>query len=121
MPKRCLFLLLIIVAIPALLFAQTDRIISYGSDLTPEEQRIVFHDFPLPLDLKPDQIKSLKVTNEEEWNLFQGLIPDDQIGARAVSGVYVEQLTEGEGIKIQTKNFTLVTPHIFANALATRG
>ena len=119
--KFFLYLLLMIVAMPSLLCAQTDRIICYGNDLTPEEQRIVGRDFPLPPGLTPDRIKSLKVTNEEERQLLQGLIPDEQIGTRAVTAVYLEQLTGGAGIKVQTKNLTDITPHIFANALATAG
>lgn len=118
---RRLYLLLIVILIPNLLLAQTNRVVSYGSDLTPEEQIVVFRDFPLPQDLQPSQIKSIKVTNEEEWSLLRGLVPDEQIGSQAISSVYVEKLTGGEGIKIQTKNLTYVTPHILANALATSG
>jgi uncharacterized protein YpuA (DUF1002 family) len=121
MRKFQLCLLLMISLIPSVLSAQTGRVISYGSDLTPEEQIVVFRDFPLPKDLQPNQIKSLKVTNEEEWSLLKGLVPDEQVGTQAISTVYVEKLAGGEGIRVETKNFTYITPHILANAMATAG
>lgn len=116
-----IYLFLLAILIPGLILAQTSRVISYGSDLTPEEQIVVLRDFPLPEGIQPSEIKSLKVTNEEEWSLLKGLVPDEQIGAQAISSVYVEKLTGGEGIKVQTKNLTYITPHILANALATSG
>jgi uncharacterized protein YpuA (DUF1002 family) len=119
--QRIYLVFLLVILIPSLLLAQIGRVVSYGSDLTPEEQIVVFRDFPLPQDLQPGQIKSLKVTNEEEWSLLKGLVPDEQIGTQAISSVYVEKLTGGEGIKVQTKNLTYITPHILANALATSG
>ena len=97
------------------------RVISFGNDLTPEEKTAVTKDFPIPPEMKPEQIKNLLVTNEEEWDLFRGLIPDSEIGAKAISSVYIEKLDRGDGIRVQTKNLTFVTPHMFANALATAG
>jgi uncharacterized protein YpuA (DUF1002 family) len=121
MVKKYLYPLIILALLPATLSAQPDKVVSYGADLTPEEQIVVFRDFPLPQNVKPSEIKSLKVTNEEEWNLLKGLVPDEQIGAKAISSIYVERLNPGEGIKAQTKNLTYVTAHILANAMATSG
>lgn len=121
MRKSLLAVLLMMVFIPDILYAQPSRVIAYGNDLTPEEQIVVFRDFPLPEGLQPGQIKTLKVSNEEEWNLLKGLVPDPQIGTQAISSVYVEKLTGGEGIKVETKNITYITPHILANALVTSG
>lgn len=100
---------------------QPQRVIVYGADLTPEEEVIVFRDFPLPQGIGPSDIKSIKVTNEEEWRLLEGLVPADQIGTKSISSVYLERLTSGVGIKVETKNLTHITPRIFANALATAG
>ncbi len=119
--KKFLCPLLILSLFPAGLLAQSDKVISYGGDLTPEEQVVVFRDFPLPQNVKSSEIKSLKVTNEEEWSLLKGLVPDEQIGAKAVSSIYVERLNMGEGIKVQTKNLTYITPHMLANAMVTSG
>ena len=100
---------------------QPQRVVTYGADLTPEEEVIVFRDFPLPQGIGPKDIKSIKVTNEEEWRLFEGLVPAEQIGTKSVSSVYLEKLEPGAGIKVETKNLTYITPHIFANTLATAG
>lgn len=101
--------------------AQPQRVIAYGADLTPEEEVIVFRDFPLPQGIGPKDIQSVKVTNEEEWRLFEGLVPAEQIGTKSISSVYLERLGPGAGIKVETKNLTYITPHIFANTLATAG
>ncbi|TCL70717.1 uncharacterized protein YpuA (DUF1002 family) [Hydrogenispora ethanolica] len=97
------------------------RIISYGRDLTPAERTEIIKDFPLPAGVSLEEIKSITVTNEEEWNLLRGLVPDEQIGVKAVSSAYIEKLAAGVGIKVDTKNITLITPHIYANALSTAG
>lgn len=98
-----------------------DRVISFGSDLSPEEQAAITKDFPIPPDIKLDQIKNVSVTNEEEWNLLRGLVPDTEIGTKAISSVYIEKLTGGDGISVQTKNLTFVTSHMLANSLVTAG
>lgn len=97
------------------------KIISYGKDLTAEERILVFREMPLPDNVKAEDIKSLEVTNEEEWKLLKGLVPDAEIGTKAISSVYVEKLDTGEGLKLETKNLTFVTPQMMANALVTAG
>ncbi len=97
------------------------RIISYGADLTPQEKQTVSREFPLPADVKLSEIKALTVTNEEEWKLLKGLLPDTEIGIKALSSVFIEKRAPGTGLEIETKNLSLVTPHMIANALATAG
>lgn len=97
------------------------RIISYGKDLRPDERQTVVKEFPLPTNVKLIEIKTLTVTNEEEWQLLKGLIPDTEIGTKAVSSVFIEKRAPGTGLEIKTKNLSLVTPHMIANALATAG
>lgn len=102
--------------------AQTQqRIISYGTDLTPQEKQTVSREFPLPTNIKLSEVKALTVTNEEEWRLLKGLIPDEEIGTKAISSVYIEKRVPGTGLEIETKSLSLVTPHMIANALATAG
>jgi uncharacterized protein YpuA (DUF1002 family) len=78
-------------------------------------------DFPLPVDVKLNEIKTLTVTNHEEWQLLKGLVPDEEIGTKAVSSVFIEKRPSGTGLEIKTKNLSLVTPHMIANSLATAG
>ena len=102
--------------------AQTQqRIISYGKDLKPDEKETVAKEFPLPTNIKLSEIKILTVTNEEEWRLLKGLVPDAEIGTKAISSVYIEKRASGTGLEVETKNLSLVTPHMIANALATAG
>ena len=118
-----LFLLLIPVLLFGTTFAQTQqqRVISFGKDLTVEEKQAVVKDFPLPTDVKLTEIKTLTVTNQDEWQLLKGLVSDEQIGTKAISSVFIEKRNTGTGLEIETKNLSLVTPHMIANALATAG
>lgn len=118
-----LFLLLIPVLLFGTTFAQTQqqRVISFGKDLTVEEKQAVVKDFPLPIDVKLTEIKTLTVTNQDEWQLLKGLVSDEQIGTKAISSVFIEKRNTGTGLEIETKNLSLVTPHMIANALATAG
>ena len=97
------------------------RIISYGADLTSQEKQTVSKEFPLPTNIKLDEIKALTVTNQEEWQLLKGLVPDAEIGTKAVSSVFIEKRAPGTGLEIETKNLSLITSHMIANALATAG
>ncbi|MGE5607026.1 MAG: DUF1002 domain-containing protein [Bacteroidota bacterium] len=97
------------------------RIISYGADLTSQEKQTVSREFPLPTNVKLSEIKALTVTNKEEWQLLKGLVPEAEIGTKAVSSVFIEKRDSGTGLEIETKNLSLITPHMIANALATAG
>ena len=97
------------------------RIISYGADLTSQEKQTVSKEFPLPTNVKLNEIKALTVTNQEEWQLLKGLVPDEEIGTKAISSVFIERQDPGSGLELETKNLSLVTPHMIANALATAG
>lgn len=118
-----LFLLLIPILFLGTIFAQTQtqRIISFGKDLTSGEKQVVVKDFSLPIDVKLAEIKTLTVTNQEEWQLLKGLVSDEEIGTKAISSVFIEKRDSGTGLEIETKNLSLVTPHMIANALATAG
>ncbi len=116
-----LFGLSLIFSLPASGAEPLLRIISYGNDLTQSERAAVSKSFPLPADVKLAEVKTITVTNEEEWGLLRGLVPDVQIGTKAVSSVYIEKLAAGVGIKVDTQNITFITPHIYANALSTAG
>lgn len=97
------------------------RIISYGADLTSQEKQTVSKEFPLPTNVKLNEIKALTVTNQEEWQLLKGLVPDEEIGTKAISSIFIEKGEAGAGLEIETKNLSLVTSHMIANALATAG
>lgn len=120
--KRILWLIVWLL-LTGLTLAQTEqqRIISFGKDLKPDEKQTVVKDFPLPTEVKLTEIKTLTVTNQEEWQLLKGLVPDTEIGTKAVSSVFIEKRSAGTGLEIETKNLSLITPHMIANALVTAG
>ena len=85
--------------------AVEERVIAYGNDLTLEEKTAVSRDFPLPAGVKLNAVKSITVTNEEEWQLLKGLLPDSEIGTKAISSVYIEKLTLGAGRRCHRKEY----------------
>ncbi|NLY74406.1 MAG: DUF1002 domain-containing protein [Firmicutes bacterium] len=119
MKKALWFLIWLLFTGATIAQAQQRQIISYGKDLKPAERQSVAKDFPLPANIELHEIKTLTVTNEEEWRLLKGLSPEAEIGTKAVSAVYLEKQAPGLGLEIETKNLSLVTPHMIANALVT--
>ncbi len=96
---------------------EEEIVVSLGADLNEEQQKQMLELF----GVKEDQVKILKVTNQEERDYLLDLIGEDKIGTRAISSAYVELLGEGEGIEVETHNITWVSREIYANALVTAG
>ncbi|MFY9296280.1 MAG: DUF1002 domain-containing protein [Clostridiales bacterium] len=94
-----------------------EAVVSLGADLNQSQQKQMLELF----GVKEDEVKILKVTNQEERDYLLGLIGEDKIGTRAISSAYVEPLEAGQGIEIETHNITWVTREIYANALVTAG
>lgn len=93
------------------------EVVTLGANLNQAQINKMFDIFGVEQD-DPD-VKILKVTNQEERQYLKGLVPDKQIGTRAISCVYVKILEEGKGISVKTKNITFVTEQAYANALVT--
>lgn len=94
-----------------------ETVVSLGADLNEKQQKQMLDLF----GVEEDQVKILKVTNQEERDYLKGLVGDDKIGTRAISSAYVEQLEQGQGIDVETHNITWVTREIYANAMVTAG
>jgi len=92
------------------------EVVTLGANLSQSQQNQMFDIFGVSQD--DSEVKVLKVTNQEEKEYLQGLVPDKQIGSRAISCVYVKIL-EGGGIDVKTKNISFVTEQAYANALVT--
>jgi uncharacterized protein YpuA (DUF1002 family) len=113
-----LLVLLVAGALPgAALAAAGDEVVTLGVDLN-EAQRLEMLDL---FDVDADSVRVVEVTNREERAYFEGSIPDEQLGTRSISCVYVQQKDEGDGISVETKNISYVTPQTYANALVTAG
>ncbi len=117
---KCLIIALSIV----LLFSHTlvladeiGRVVCLGANLTEQQRQSMLDLFKVD----KDDVVLLEVTNQEEREYLEGLVPDKKIGTRAISSVYVEILPEGEGILVETHKIDWVTPEMYANAMATAG
>ena len=92
-------------------------VVSLGADLNEDQQKQMLELF----GVKEDEVKVLKVTNQEERDYLKGLVGEDKIGTRAISSAYVEPLEAGKGIDVKIHNITWVTREIYANAMVTAG
>ena len=99
------------------IYATEREIVTLGSDLTPSQQQEMLKYF----GVEGKQVKIIKVTNEEERKYLEGLVPDKEIGTRAISSAYLQLLPEGEGILVDTHNITWVSKEMYANAMITAG
>lgn len=100
-----------------LVLAQNNSVVSLGADLTKDQRTQMLNLF------KTDEnsAKIIEVTNQEERTYLEGLISDKQIGTRAISSAFVEVLSAGEGIMVETYNINWVTKEMYANAMVTAG
>jgi uncharacterized protein YpuA (DUF1002 family) len=97
--------------------AATSQVVVLGADLTASQRQQMLSTF----GVKESDVRVLEVTNAQERQYLQGIVPDAQIGTRAISSVYVRPTKAGSGLKVQTKNITYVTAETYANALVTAG
>lgn len=95
------------------------KVVTMGADLNRSQELKMFKEFDI-FEESPE-VKIIKVTNEEERRYLEDLIPEEQIGSKAISSAYVEILDKGSGIQVKTKNITYVTEQAYANALVTAG
>ena len=118
--RRMLVVLALAVLILPLLAASAlaqEQVVTLGANLDQAQRQEMLELF----GVTADEVPVLEVTNQEERDYLEGLVPDGQIGSRAISSVYVEILDEGDGIDVQTQNITFVTEQTYANALVTAG
>ena len=107
----------IFISMTGLALAQNNPVVSLGADLTKDQRTQMLNLF------KTDEnsAKIIEVTNQEERTYLEGLISDKQIGTRAISSAFVEVLSAGEGIMVETYNINWVTKEMYANAMVTAG
>lgn len=88
-----------------------------GANLTDEQIAAVYQAF----GVKRGDVIELSVTNAEEREYLEGYVPENLIGTRSISCVYVELLDEGSGMDVTTSNINWVTAEMYISALATAG
>lgn len=91
-------------------------VVALGKNLSAEQRQQMLNFFGVD-----ENARIIEVTNEEEREYLGKHIDEKLLGTRAISSVYVEKLSEDEGITVQSNNITWVTNDMYRNALITAG
>lgn len=116
---RISIVILLITLLTGTAAAEYSRVVTYGADLTDAQRTVLASEFGV--DLKRGGVPVVEVTNAEERKYLEGLVSDSLIGDKAISSALVEMLPVGQGINVETRNITWVTPDMYENALVTAG
>ncbi len=104
-------------AVPAFAAEAGDKRVAIAADLTVEERQQIYKDF----GINPGDVPEIIVTNADEKAYLSGLIDDQKIGNVALSCVYIQILSVGQGLTVLTNNINYCTPDMYKNALTTAG
>lgn len=91
--------------------------VTLGADLSEEQIAEIYQDF----EIERGSVKELTVTNKEEREYLEGVVPDRKIGKVALSSIYIETTENGSGLSVSTKNINYCTSQMYINALTTAG
>ena len=97
-----------------------DYRVVFGADLTEAEREEVLGIFGLSGE-ELDENRVLTVTNAEERAYLNGKVPDNQIGTRSISSIYIKALPEGSGVTVSAHNINYCTADMYKSVLATVG
>lgn len=116
--KLAVCIMLTLVFLPGVSMAKKvgQEYIAFGADLNQKQRDQLLKQFN---SVKQPQM--LEVTNSEEYYYVSKYVPKDKIGKRAISSVYLQTLSPGAGIQVQTNQITWVTEGMYANAAVTAG
>ena len=117
--QRIISLILItIILLPNLVFADGSGVVAFGADLTKEQRAQVLRIFGFNSE---EDVDIIQVTNQEEKEYLGEYIDSSMIGTRAISSVYLEKLKRGKGISVELYNISWVTEEMYKNAAITAG
>jgi len=91
--------------------------VTIGANLDEAQRTQIYKDF----GIEPGTVTEIIVTNENEREYLEGLVPDGKIGNVALSCVYITTLEEESGLDISTNNINWCTSDMYKNALTTAG
>lgn len=98
-------------------FSEGDSRVVMGADLSDEQRAQVYSMF----GIESGSVRELTVTNAEERFYFEGKLPEERLGHKAISCIYITSLKEGEGLDIETHNINYCTVEMYKNVLITVG
>ena len=114
--SACLaIVILFTLAVPV--FAADESCVVLGADLTEDQIKTVYKLF----GIERGSVRELTVTNAEERAFLEGLVEESVIGKYAISCVYVQLLSAGSGLSVDTYNISWCTAEMYKNALVTAG
>lgn len=108
---------ILIILMPLGVLADQADVVIFGADITQSQRQEMLKIF----NVNENDVMILTVTNDEEREYLEGLVPEQQIGTRAISSAYVKLAPKNSGIKVETYNITWVTKEMYANAMVTAG
>jgi len=120
--RNCLIFVVVVFffLLPAIAVkAAEPQVVTFGADLTKAQKSMLASEFGV--NLGTAGIPVVEVTNSEERQYLEGLVPEDVLGNRAISSALVEILPANQGVLVETRNITWVTDDMYANALVTAG
>ena len=94
-----------------------DQCVTMGADLTAAQRKAVYADFGIPMG----SVRELEVTNAEEREYLEGIVPDKKIGTVALSCCFITVLEKGAGLSVKLHNINYCTEKMYVNALTTAG
>lgn len=97
--------------------ASAREVVSLGADLTPQQEREMLELF----GVNKDDVKIIRVTNQEMRQYLGGLVPEKQLGTTAYSSAHIKLAPRGHGITVKTYNIAWVSKEMYANAMVTAG
>ncbi|HHW61486.1 MAG TPA: DUF1002 domain-containing protein, partial [Syntrophomonadaceae bacterium] len=93
--------------------ASAREVVSLGADLTPQQEREMLELF----GVNKDDVKIIRVTNQEMRQYLGGLVPEKQLGTTAYSSAHIKLAPRGHGITVKTYNIAWVSKEMYANAM----
>ena len=94
-----------------------DQCVTMGADLTAAQRKAVYADFGISMG----SVRELEVTNAEEREYLEGIVPDKKIGTVALSCCFITVLEKGAGLSVKLHNINYCTEKMYINALTTAG
>ena len=114
-----LLLAVMVFLIPTASYADViegESIVTLGENLTEQQKQQLLQEMKAPKDAQ-----IINVSNAEEHKYLDGVVPNAQIGTKAISSSMITYTKKGSGLVVQAHNINWVTDAMYTNALITAG
>ncbi|CAG9610922.1 putative protein YpuA [Bacillus rhizoplanae] len=114
-----LLLAMMVFLIPTASYADViegESIVTLGENLTEQQKQQLLEEMKAPKDAQ-----IITVSNAEEHKYLDGVVPNAQIGTKAISSSMITYTKKGSGLVVQAQNINWVTDAMYTNALITAG